>query len=175
MIDLEIRRAVDWVRIDRAEHWKHEIRRSGEAVNRERRSASLHQLQEHGQLHAIVRRRTQSASDGPRSGCASPSKKPRPCANGPVPCSTSSTNMPAASSNSTRPWMATSRKRWPLSAGSSTRWTDTYHDRPAAVGRSRQSPGPGSLNEPEAAVSEASMARPLDETAARRPREATRA
>lgn len=34
MIDLEIRRAVDWVRVDRAEHWKHEIRRSGEAVNR---------------------------------------------------------------------------------------------------------------------------------------------
>lgn len=34
MIDLEIRRAVDWVRIDRAEHWKHEIRRAGEAVNR---------------------------------------------------------------------------------------------------------------------------------------------
>jgi len=34
MIDLEIRRAVDWVRIDRAEHWKHEIRRAGDAVNR---------------------------------------------------------------------------------------------------------------------------------------------
>jgi hypothetical protein len=34
MIDLEIRRAVDWVRVDRAEYWKHEIRRSTEAVNR---------------------------------------------------------------------------------------------------------------------------------------------
>ena len=34
MIDLEIRRAVDWVRIDRAEFWKHEIRRAGDAVNR---------------------------------------------------------------------------------------------------------------------------------------------
>lgn len=34
MIDLEIRRAVDWVRIDRREYWKHEIRRAGDAVNR---------------------------------------------------------------------------------------------------------------------------------------------
>jgi hypothetical protein len=34
MIDMEARRAVDWVRIDRAEYWKQEVRRAGEAVNR---------------------------------------------------------------------------------------------------------------------------------------------
>lgn len=34
MIDLETRRAVDWIRIDRAAYWKNEIRRAGDAVNR---------------------------------------------------------------------------------------------------------------------------------------------
>ena len=33
-LDLEIRRAVDWVRVDRAQHWANEIRRGYEAVAR---------------------------------------------------------------------------------------------------------------------------------------------
>ncbi len=33
-LDLEIRRAVDWIRVDRAQHWAHEIRRGYEAVAR---------------------------------------------------------------------------------------------------------------------------------------------
>ena len=33
-LDLEIRRAVDWIRIDRAQHWANEVRRSYEAVAR---------------------------------------------------------------------------------------------------------------------------------------------
>ncbi len=34
MLDLETRRAVDWIRLDRAAFWKNEIRRAGDAVNR---------------------------------------------------------------------------------------------------------------------------------------------
>ncbi len=33
-LDLEIRRGVDWIRVDRAQHWAHEIRRGYEAVAR---------------------------------------------------------------------------------------------------------------------------------------------
>ena len=34
MLDLEIRRAVDFVKVDRAKYWQFEIRKAGEAVNR---------------------------------------------------------------------------------------------------------------------------------------------
>jgi len=163
MIDLEIRRAVDWVRIDRAEHWKHEIRRSGEAVNRAKddlhRCISFKGMEGYTPSCVDERKALQRAEERLRNA--------------------------ELKAEAVRKWTramqhelneyagrivqfnAALESDIPKAMGTLSRILDTLDryvhttaPRPlteAAIVR------PGALNEPEAATSEASMTRPVDE------------
>ena len=163
MIDLEIRRAVDWVRVDRADYWKHEIRRSGEAVNRGKTIC----------IAALVSRGWR-ATRRPASTNAKRSSGPK-----------HRLRNAELKAEAVRKWTRAMQHELNEYAGRIVQFNASLDsDIPKALAllgrildtldryRSATAPRPmaesaiarpGSLNEPEAAASEASMARPLDE------------
>ena len=165
MIDLEIRRAVDWVRIDRAEHWKHEIRRSGEALNRAK-----------DEYHRCI---SFKSMEGYTPSCVDERKA--------IQRAEQRLKEAEQKAEAVRKWTRAMQHELNEYAGrivqfnaaldgdipkalatlgrildTLERYTTTTAPRPMAESAIAR---PGSLNEPEAAVSEASMARPLDEIA----------
>jgi hypothetical protein len=163
MIDLEIRRAVDWVRIDRAEHWKHEIRRSGEAVNRAK-----------DDLHRCI---SFKGMEGYTPSCVDERKA--------LQRAEERLRQAEQKAEAVRKWTRAMQHELNEYAGRIVQFNAALEgDIPkalATLGRildtlerymTVTAPRPmaesavaraGSLNEPDAAVSEASMARPLDE------------
>jgi hypothetical protein len=163
MIDLEIRRAVDWVRIDRAEHWKHEIRRSGEALNRAK-----------DEYHRCI---SFKSMEGYMPSCVDERKA--------IQRAEQRLKEAEQKAEAVRKWTRAMQHELNEYAGrivqfnaaldgdipkalatlgrildTLERYTSTTAPRPMAESALAR---PGSLNEPESAVSEASMARPLDE------------
>jgi hypothetical protein len=163
MIDLEIRRAVDWVRIDRAEHWKHEIRRSGEAVNRAKddlhRCISFKSMEDYTPSCVDERKALQRAQERLRNAeqkAEAVRKWTRAMQHELNEYAGRIVQFNAALEGDIPKALATLGRI----LDTLDRYMTATAPRPMAESSLAR---PGSLNEPEAAVSEASMARPLDE------------
>jgi hypothetical protein len=163
MIDLEIRRAVDWVRVDRAEHWKHEIRRSGEAVNRAKdelhRCISFKSMENYTPSCVDERKALQRAQERLRNAemkAEAVRKWTRAMQHELNEYAGRIVQFNAALEGDIPKALATLGRI----LDTLDRYVHTTAPRPmaeAAIAR------PGALNEPEAATSDASMAQPVDE------------